>query len=99
MMKSSLVHCCLLLSLFLLGPGEGLHIASFNIEIFGVTKFDNQEVVNILAQVRSGPAAERHCCGAANEQQGLLFYLWSVLNQACPSFRNEPFTFVFIVQC
>lgn len=61
MMKPSLVHCCLFLSLFLLGPGEGLHIASFNIEIFGVTKFDNQEVVNILAQVR----ARRGSGGAA----------------------------------
>lgn len=79
MMKPSLVLCCLFLSLFLLGPGDGLHIGSFNIQIFGVTKFANQEVVNILAQVRSRLAAERHCCGAAIEQHSLLCYLWSIL--------------------
>lgn len=62
MMRVSLVPFCLFLNL--LNPTDGLHIASFNIRIFGVTKFGNQEVVNILAQV-SFKLAALQLCGAA----------------------------------
>ena len=55
MMRPSLVPFCLFLTL--LGPTDGLYIASFNIQIFGMTKFDNQEVVNILAQVNRSKLA------------------------------------------
>lgn len=60
-MASSLVPSYLLLSLFLLAPADGLYIASFNIQIFGTTKFSKEEVVNVLAQVK--------LVAAANEQQ------------------------------
>ena len=53
MMKPSQVPICLFLSLFLLGTADSLHIASFNIQIFGTTKFGNEFVVTILAQVSS----------------------------------------------
>ena len=53
MMRPSLVPFCLFLSL--LGPTDGLYVSSFNIQIFGPKKSQNQEVINILAQVSSTP--------------------------------------------